>query len=186
MKMVAVTTLRDTAGAEVAKEVLSDHGIAVEIRRLGSNPYFGSPTAEEFEVRVPEDAVAKAHELLEGMAEELERAALAEAGVPPSDEDERGGDELPPPELRPRKVSWALALALVGPVPGCGVFYARAYALGWAMLALAVASFVVATLTADGKIFAILLALKGADIVLAPIAAARFNRKLRERHAARA
>src|SRR5438067_9740258 len=127
MKMVAVTTMRDAAGAEVAKELLAERGIDVEIRRMGSNAYFGSPTAEEFEVRVPEDAVDEAHRLLDGMAEELERAALAEAGVPPGDGDMRGGDELPPPEERPRKVSWAIALGLVGPLPGCGLLYARAF-----------------------------------------------------------
>ena len=53
MTMVAVTTLRDAAGADVAKEALADHGITVEIKRMGANAYFGSATAEEFEVRVP-------------------------------------------------------------------------------------------------------------------------------------
>jgi hypothetical protein len=181
MKMVAITTLRDAAGAEVAKEMLSERGIAVEIRRLGSNAYFGSPTAEEFEVRVPENALDEAQQLLDGMAEELERAALAEAGVPPGDEDERGGDDLPPPELRPRKISWAVALALIGPVPGCGVLYARAFALGWTMIGLSLALFVGAMM--NGELFPLLLALKGADVVVAPFAAARFNRKLEGRHA---
>ncbi len=182
MKMVAVTTLRDAAGAQVAKEMLADRGITVEIRRMGYNAYFGAPTAEEFEVRVPEDAVAEAHGVLDGMSEELERAALAEAGVPPGDDDARGGDELPPPELRPRKVSWAVALGLVGPVPGCGLLYARAFAFGWTMVGLSVALFAGA-LAVNPDLFPLLIALKAADIVIAPFAAARFNRKLKEQHA---
>jgi hypothetical protein len=181
--MVAVTTLRDAAGAEVAKELLADHGIAVEIRRMGSNAYFGSPTSEEFEVRVPPGDVEAAHRLLDGMAQELEQAALREAGVPPDNDDERG-DELPPPERRPRKVAWAVALALVGPVPGCGLFYARAFALGWTMIGLLVALLVAARAGADIDPLAVLGGLKAADVLIAPFAAARFNRKLKERHAA--
>ncbi|HEX9104544.1 MAG TPA: hypothetical protein VF997_20170, partial [Polyangia bacterium] len=157
MKMVAIATLRDAAGAEVAREMLAERGITVELKRLGYNPYFGSPTAAEFEVRVPEDAVAEAERVLDAMAGELERAALAEAGVPPGEDDARGGDELPPPELRPRKVSWAIALGLVGPIPGCGVLYARAFALGWTMIGLSLALFV-AAVGAKPDLFPILLA----------------------------
>ena len=184
MKMVAITTMRDAAGADVAKELLAEHDIPVELRRLGANPYFGSPTAAEYEVRVPEESLARAQALLDGMAEELERAALAEAGVPPEDDDARGGDELPPPELRERKVSWAVALGLVGPIPGCGVLYARAFALGWTMVGVSLAMFV-ASLAINPDFFGVLLALKAADVVVAPFCAARFNRKLREHNAAR-
>ena len=184
MKMVAVTTLRDAAGAEVAKEMLGERGITAEIRRVGYNPYFGAATAEEFEVRVPEDAVDDAHRLLDGMAEELERAALAEAGVPPGDDDMRGGDELPPPELRPRKVSWAIALGLIGPIPGCGLLYARAFALGWTMAGASLALFVAAVAVGNPEWLGIVLGLKAADVLVAPFAAARFNRTLEEHHAA--
>jgi hypothetical protein len=183
VKMVAVTTLRDAAGAEVAREMLAERGITVEIRRMGYNPYFGAPTAEEFEVRVPEDALDEAHGVIEAMSEELERAALAEAGVPPGEDDVRGGDDLPPPELQPRKVSWAIALGLVGPVPGCGLLYARAFAFGWTMLGLSLALFV-AAIAVNPDLFPILIGLKAADVVIAPFAAARFNRKLKESHAA--
>jgi hypothetical protein len=179
VKMVAVATLRDGAGAEVAREMLAERGITAEIKRLGYNPYFGAPTAAEYEVRVPEDAVGDAEAVLDGMAEELELAALAEAGVPPGDDDARGGDELPPPELRPRKVAWAVALGLVGPVPGCGLLYARAFALGWTMVGLSLALFV-AAMGAKPDLFPILLALKAADIVVSPFAAARFNRSLKQ------
>jgi hypothetical protein len=184
MKMVAVTTLRDAAGAEVAKEMLAEHGISAEVRRLGYNPYFGSPTAEEFEVRVPEESLVEAQRFFEAMHEELERAALAEAGVPPDEDDVRGGDDLPPPELRARKVSWAVALGLVGPIPGCGVLYARAFALGWTMVGVSLAMFV-ASMAINPDFFGVLLALKAADVIVAPFCAARFNRKLREHHGAR-
>ena len=180
MKMVAVATLRDAAGAEVAREMLAERGIRVEIKRLGMNAYFGSPTAEEFEVRVPADRVAEAQAVLDAMAEELERAALAEAGVAPGDDDARGGDELPPPELRPRKVAWAIALGLVGPIPGCGVLYARAFALGWIFVGASVALFV-ASGAINPDFFGGLIVLKAADVLIAPFAAARFNRKLSHR-----
>jgi hypothetical protein len=180
--MVAVTTLRDSAGAEVAKEMLAERGITVEIRRMGYNPYFGSPTGEEFEVRVPEDALDEAHRLLDGMSEELERAALAEAGVPPGADDAPGGDDLPPPELRPRKVSWAIALGLVGPIPGCGLLYGRAFAIGWTFVGLTFGAILSAGMNPHA--LDVLIGLKALDIVLAPFAAARFNRKLKEPHAA--
>ena len=182
MKMVAVTTLRDAAGAEVARELLAERGITAEIRRLGYNPYFGAPTAAEFEVRVPEAAAAEAERLFAGMAEELERAALAEAGVPPGDGDTPGGDDLPPPELRPRKLAWAVALGLVGPVPGCGLLYARAFAWGWTLVGASVALFAAAVVRGNAADLAAVAALKLADIVLAPVAAARFNRSLERSH----
>jgi hypothetical protein len=185
MKMVAVTTVRDTAGAQVAEEMLRDRGIPVEIKRLGYNAYFGAPTSEEFEVRVPADRAVEAHALLDGMAEENERAALAEAGVPPSDEDERGSAELPPPELRPRKVSWAIALGLVGPVPGCGLLYARAFPLGWTFVGMSLLLFPVAIVAGNPDLLLGVALLKAVDIVLAPFFAARFNRNLKERDAAR-
>jgi hypothetical protein len=182
--MVAVTTLRDPAGAEVAKEMLTERGITVEIRRLGYNAYFGAPTAEEFEVRVPEESLAEAQRFFEAMEEELARAAVAEAGVLPPEDEPRGSDELPPPELRPRKLSWAVALGLVGPVPGCGLLYARAFAFGWTMVGLSLALFV-GSLAINPDLFPILIALKVADVFVAPFAAARFNRKLREHNGAR-
>jgi hypothetical protein len=184
MKMVAVTTMRDSGGAEVAKEMLAERGITVEVRKLsGYNPYFGSPSNEEYEVRVPEDSVDEAHRLLEAMSEELERAALAEAGVPPGEDDARGGDELPPPELRPRNPSWAIALGLIGPLPGCGLLYARAFALGWTMAGTSLALFVAAIVAGNAEWLAIVGGLKAADVLIAPFAAARFNRKLEEHHA---
>ena len=179
--MVAVTTLRDAAGAEVARELLAERGIAVEIRRLGGNAYFGSPTGVEYEVRVPADRVDEARTLLEGMADEMARAALAEAGVAPESEDERGHADLPPPELRPRKPAWAVALALVGPLPGCGLLYARAFALGWMMAGASLALFCAALVVGNANWLLVCAGLKAADVLVAPFAAARFNRSLENR-----
>jgi hypothetical protein len=80
-------------------------------------------------------------------------------------------------------VSWAVALGLIGPVPGCGLLYARAFALGWTMLGLSLALFVGA-IAVNPDLFPILIGLKVADVVIAPFAAARFNRKLERNHAA--
>ena len=101
MKMVAVTTLLDAAGAEVARELLAERGIAAEVRRLGYNPYFGSATAAEFEVRVPEDVGRRRRARCStawprsSSARRWPRRACRQAS-----DDARGGDELPPPELR--------------------------------------------------------------------------------------
>jgi hypothetical protein len=201
MNMVAVTTLRDAAGADVAKEALADHGIDVEVKRMGANAYFGSATAEEFEVRVPADRVAEAHKILEALSAELEQQVIAEAGAGAEtgadghgdDDDDRLSTDLPPPELRPRKVSWAIALGLVGPLPGCGLLYARAFRLGWTFFGLTIALFVGGVVAGNGDALALIAVLKGLDVVMAPFFAARFNRKLLEaeskemhKHAARA
>jgi hypothetical protein len=185
MTMVAVTTLRDAGGAEVVKELLADHGIAVEIRRLSNfTLYFGAPTSEEFEVRVPDDRVDEARQLLDVLSEELQARVLAEAGVPPGDGDERGGDDLPPPELRPRKLAWAIAIGLIAPVPGCGLLYARAFRLGYLFVGLAIALFVGGAATGNSDALVLAILLKPLDVILAPFFAARFNRKLEEHHAA--
>jgi hypothetical protein len=184
MSMVAVTTLHDAAGADVAKEALTDCGIPVEVRRLGADPYFGSATAAAFELRVPADRVTEAETALAALEHQLAEVLLAAAGVPPSSEDERGSTALPPPELRPRKVAWAIALGLVGPVPGCGLLYARAFRLGWAMLGGSVVLFAAAVVAGNPDWLGLVLGAKIADVLLAPIFAARFNRKLGENNAA--
>ncbi|MCU1282149.1 MAG: hypothetical protein JWM53_5695 [bacterium] len=180
MKMVAVTTVRDSGAAEVAKEALADRGISVEIRRMGSNVYFSALTAEEYEVRVPEDRVDEAHALLDALEEELEAAVIAQSGGgPPETEEERGSADLPPPDERPRKISWAIALGLVGPIPGCGVLYARAFRLGWAMVILSAAAFIAALVSGQPALLGFLIGLKALDIFYSPILAAQYNKRLR-------
>jgi hypothetical protein len=179
--MVAVTTLRDVAGADVTREALGERGIEVEIRRVGSDPYFGSATAEAFEVRVPADRVHEAQGVLDALEAELEEAVLRAAGVPPSDDDPPGSTDLPPPELRPRKPSWAVALALLSPLPGTGCLYARNYPLGWTLFGMSLAFFAGAIATNTIDWIGVGLGLKLVDAVLAPFAARRFNAHLLQR-----
>ena len=178
MKMVAVTTLRDAAGAEVAREMLAERGIDVEIKRLGMQRLLRLADGRGVRgARARGVASPRRERCSTPCTRSSSAPALAEAGVPPDDDDARGGDDLPPPELRARKVSWAVALGLVGPIPGCGVLYARAFALGWTMVGLSLALFVGAV-AVNPDLFPLLIALKAADVVVAPFAAARFNRKL--------
>src|SRR4051812_40397999 len=182
MNMVAVTTLREPGGAEVAKEALADRGIPVEIRRLSNfTLYFGAPAPEEFEVRVPPEHLEEAQEVLEALREEMELNVLAEAGVPADDQ----SDELPPPERRPRKLAWAVAIAMIAPVPGCGLLYARAFRLGYLFMGLSVALLVGGAATGNGYALIPALALKPLDALLSPFFAARFNRKLEAADASR-
>jgi hypothetical protein len=81
VKFVAVSTVRDEGAAEVAREALHDADIAVELRRVGANPYFGQMSAVEYEVRVPEDRVAEAHDVLARVELEAEEAAVRESGA---------------------------------------------------------------------------------------------------------
>jgi hypothetical protein len=182
--MVAVTTLRDGAGADVTREALADRGLRVEVRRVGSDPYFGSGTSEAFEVRVPAEQLHEAQAILDALEAELEDAVLRAAGVPPGEHDAPGASDLPPPELRPRKPSWAVALALVGPLPGVGCLYARAFALGWTLVGMSVAFFAAAGVTGNGDWVGVGLGLKVLDALLAPFLAARFNRRLEASEAA--
>jgi hypothetical protein len=185
MSMVAVTTLRDPGSAEVAKEALDERGIPAEIRRLTNfTLYFGAPPAEEWEVRVPEERADDAKKVLDALTEELQQRVLAEAGVPPGEEDERGGDTLPPPELRPRKPAWAVAIALISPIPGLGFLYARAFRLGYLWLGLSLVLWASPALTGTADWMFMIVALKALDALMAPFFAARFNRKLKESHAA--
>jgi hypothetical protein len=180
MSMVAVTTLRELGGAEVAKEALADRGIPVEIKRLSNfTLYFGAPAAEEFEVRVPEEQVAEARLVLEALSADLEERLYAEAGIPPA-ADARGDDELPPPERRPRKPAWAIGISLIAPVPGFGLLYARAFPLGFTFLGIGLTLYGAAVGGRQFDALFVLAALKVLDAVLAPLFAARFNHQLKE------
>ncbi len=183
-KLVVVATLQDSAAADVAREAIADAGIAAEVRRLGGDAYFGSGTAYSYEVRVPGEAVDDARRVLTALEEDMEQAAIAAAGVPPGEEDERGSAALPPVEERPRKIAWAVALALVGPLPGVGALYARAFALGWTFVGMSLAGIVAGFALDSLSPFRLVIALKVADVLLAPWLAARFNRKLEDRNAA--
>jgi hypothetical protein len=185
-KMVVLTTFQDSAGADVAREAVADAGIPAELRRVGGDVYLGSMTGNSYELRVPEDRVHDAEGVLAALEEDMEQAAIAAAGVPIDYEDERGNAALPAVEDRPRKLSWAIAFALISPLPGLGVMYARQYLLG---LAFAVTTLCLGMIRqfldlTTTETYLLLLGLKVADLVLAPILTVRFNRKLEEKHAA--
>jgi hypothetical protein len=186
---VAVTTVHDAAAAEVAKEALFERGIDVEVRRVFGSPYLGSATPVLYEVRVAEEAVEAARAELERLAEDLEQAVLAQSDAPPSaeaSEDERGPADLRGPEERPRKISWALVLSALFPVPGAGCFYARANPPGFVLLGIFLGVIGMAVFgDVHYEYSAVILAVtKLADLLLAPFMVVRFNRKLKEKHAA--
>lgn len=177
MKWVAVTTVRDEGAAQVARDSLDSRGIPVELKRMMPNAYLGSATPAEIEVRVPEDRADDAHQVLEGLEAELEQAMLAEAGVPP-EEGEPTGAKLPPPEERPKKISWAIALALVFPVPcmPAGMMYARA-PLPLSMTILGLSGALMLIGKGEAAVFAI-FGSRALDLILAPVFAVRENRRL--------
>jgi hypothetical protein len=178
--MTAVTTLRDPGSAEVLREALAERDIPVEVRRTTNfQLYFGAP-GEEFELRVPAEHLDDARKLIEALSEELQKSVLAEAGVAPGENDAAyADDELPPPERRPRKPAWAVGISLISPIPGCGLLYARAFRLGYLVMGLTGACVVGAAVLSDPEpLLGVVLLLKPLDAILAPIFAARFNRKL--------
>jgi hypothetical protein len=183
-KMLVLTTLQDAAAAEVAREALADAAIPVAVRRLGGDVYLGSGTTHSYELRVADERLADARRVLAELEADMEQAAIAAAGVPPMDEDERGSAALPALADRPRKVAWAIALGLVGPLPGSGILYARSFKLGWTVVGMSLLSLIAGFTLHEPNAFGLFLALKGADVLLAPFLAARFNRKLGEQDAA--
>jgi hypothetical protein len=171
--MITITTVRDRAAAEVAKEALTAVDIPVEIRLLGQNPYFGSITAEEWEIRVPEEHQDDALEELDRIGAELEQAVFAEAGVPAADEEDDLHAETP------KKVSWALALSLILPFPGGGCMYARANAIGLTIFGLWLGLLVGVILGAHFPYgMQLWMGAKVVDLILSPICVMRFNRRL--------
>lgn len=175
MRFVAVATLRDRGAVEVAREVIEASGIAVEVRAAPINRYFGAPTAEEIEVRVPEDRVKDAYTVLDRLEDDTDSAAAAESEAPVH----ATGDELDVNAPRPRKLSWAVAIALISTIPcvPCGMLYARAPS--WLVFTLL--GFGVAALFVSNIGVASMIAIKLVDTVLAPIFAQRFNRQLAAR-----
>ena len=186
MKTVVVATFHESAGADVARELIADAGIEAELRRVGGDVYLGSMTGNAYELRVPADRADDAHAILRTLEDDLEQAAIAESGAPPTHDDERGNATLPTSEERPRKLTWAVAFSLISPLPGLGLLYARQFALGIALAVVTLGLGFVRELLdlTVTETYLVFLGLKVADLVLAPIFAARFNKQLGERHAA--
>jgi hypothetical protein len=174
--MITISKVRDRAAAEVAKEALSSINIPVEIRLMGQNPYFGNASAEEWEVRVPDEHEEAALDELDRLAEEMEQAVYAEAGVPPPEDE---ADDLKASSDRPKKVSWALAISLLLPFPGGGCMYARANGPGLTILGvwlgLTLATIIGVQVPWGMQLW---LGCNLVDLLLAPFFVARFNRRL--------
>jgi hypothetical protein len=177
--MICVGKVRDRAAAEVAREALSAIQIPVEIKLMGTNPYFGSASAEEFEIRVPEDQEEAALAELDRLAVELEQAVYAEAGVPHDQAALEEDDELHADRERPKKVSWALVISLLLPFPGAGCMYARANGVGLTILGLWL-GLIVASIAGVKWDYGMELwfGAKLIDLALAPFCVWRFNRNL--------
>jgi len=173
--MITISTVRDRAGAELAQETLRAAGIVAEIRLVGQNPYFGSVSAEEYEVRVPEESEEAALAELRRLSEQIEQAVYAEAGVPSDGRD----DALHVEVERPRKLSWAVALSLVLPFPGGGCLYARAPRIGFVLFGV----WLGITVAAMGGMHSpygmqLWIGAKLLDALLAPLCAWRHNQQL--------
>ncbi len=179
--MIAISVVRDEAAAELAREALDAVGIEVEIKRLGGNAYFGSMTHEQWEVRVPEDRQREAMAELDRLGQEVELAAIAEAGVPAGDD----SDDLD--EEQPRKIAWAIALGLLQPIPGAACMYARAFRVGLIVFGASIALFVAGAANLFDRGLEAWIGAKLLDLILAPFFVVQYNRSLarKKEHAAR-
>ncbi len=185
MRWIAVATVRDAGALEVTRQALAEADIPVDVMRLGSNPYFPTATASQWEVRVPEDRVDEAEEELTRLEAQAEESVLAEAGVAPEEEDapeERGHDAAPPdPALRPRKISWAIVISLLVPFPA-GCLYARQLPIGYILVGMFIVGWV-ASFTGMANAVAVVAFARGLDLVLAPYFVVQWNKRLqKEQH----
>src|SRR5579871_2573023 len=167
MKWIAVATVRDAGALELTKQAIAEAGIPVDVMRLGSNPYFPTATASQWEVRVPEDRVADAEDELERLEAHAEESLLAEAGGADEDEpvEERGVQRSAPVE-KPRKLSWAIVISLLVPFPA-GCLYARQVPIGYILCGM----FAVGWIASFGGIrngAAVALFARAVDLALAP------------------
>ena len=107
MRWVAVDTVGDEGAAQVAREALVACEIPVELKRVGANPYLGARV--EIEVRVPDERLADAEEVLAQLEIDAEAAASAASLAPPEPEPAELEDE---PSLQtappPRRLSWGV------------------------------------------------------------------------------
>jgi hypothetical protein len=144
MARTALVTVPDEGAAWMVRDALKEGGISAEIERAGADhPYTTTALARPMRIWVPADQAPRARELLAALEadmanheEELASEALAAGGVDP--------ESAPPPSDRSApRLSWALALGLLLPIPVV-CLYARAHRLG----ALFLGVFVVAVLYA--------------------------------------
>jgi hypothetical protein len=132
--MIAITTVRDPGAAEVARQVLAEAGIPVDVRRVGINPYFGTLTGLDIEVRVPAERLAEAEQVLLHLSEAAGEALAGQAALPLDPEAERQiaavREATPPAHPKSRMLGILFGVF----VPMLGPFYAGSPGLALASL----------------------------------------------------
>ena len=119
-KFIAIATLRDRGAADAAADALTESEIPVEVRVLGTNPYFGTVTGVEIEVRVPGARIVEAEAVLARLAEESSEALRSEQ--PWRDDEQAAADalrEAPPPKREPSRALafvYSLFIPVLGPL----------------------------------------------------------------------
>jgi hypothetical protein len=129
MARVALVTVPDEGAAWTVRDALSADGITVEIERAGlDHPYTANALAKPMRVFVAAEDLERARAALAaleaeiaGSEDELHAAALA-AATPKA-------EDAPPTERSVPKLSWAIALGLLLPIPVV-CFYGRAWRTG--------------------------------------------------------
>lgn len=137
MGRTALVTVPDEGAAWTVRDALAAGGVTCEVERVGlENPYMASALARQMRIFVPDDQLAEARRLLAALEgevanqdEDLTAQALAagrlavESAAAPA-----------PPKPAP-KLSWALALGLLFPIPYV-CFYAGIKWLGLIFLVM--------------------------------------------------
>jgi hypothetical protein len=135
MGRAALVTVPDEGAAWIVRDALAAGGVSCEVERVGlDHPYSANALARQMRIFVAEEHLAAAQRLLAALEgevanhdEDLTAEALA-AGRP----EDVPGKDAPPPGRDPR-ISWALALGLLLPIPAV-CLYARASRLGAVLL----------------------------------------------------
>jgi hypothetical protein len=152
---VTLSAFVDEGALEVAREALEAAEIPVEVVRRG-DAYFGSLTPDPFELRVPQPLLDDALRVLRALAVEIELT------------NEGATDEEPPPAERPRRLSYAVALALLLPFP-VSCLYARARRLAYVLLGAFGAGGVALVAGGNRAALYVLVGAKVLDAALAPL-----------------
>jgi hypothetical protein len=130
MGRAALVTVPDEGAAWMVHDALTEAGIHAEVERAGADhPYAANALARPMRVFVQEEQLGEARRVLAALEHELagsdeELAAEALGAVPQQPE-----PSTDPREPRLPRLSWAVALGLLLPIPVV-CFYARAWRTG--------------------------------------------------------
>jgi hypothetical protein len=137
MARVALVTVPDEGAAWMVRDALGDAGIEAEIERArADHPYMASALAHPMRIFVAKGDLERARGVLAALESELanhEEELSAEALAAGQITTESPADPARLDERALPRLSWALALGLLLPVPGV-CFYARAPRLGGVLL----------------------------------------------------